>query len=345
MGDFKDIAEAFPAIGLWIVVSGMIFSAIGVIGQKASTRAKAYFGALLTSPDTRRLYRYTLGAFVRFFDRAFKTRRIGRRFYIVSFWRSALSTLVCFAVASVYLWWFSDFPWADVTELDSQVGVLFYISFVVNFAADYVSVCETRVLLRYRLRGGMLMKVFLLALDFAMTTFVVLLAATLCNVLYDLWDLYVNFQQFSIPVGTGAEYAVSALDNSWCFAVQTRECLGDGVFETLAPALGLYPPGTDDYVFASVPFVMTTYLTSVWLWVYGIGVIGFRLVVMIDPVRRFLDFMFDAKKQPFFVIAVFSVFVWTLMYWGLLHDYGQVVADAGPPLADPIVTGPPTDSG
>lgn len=348
-----EIIEKYPQLSTWLLVSLVIFAGLSFVGGRASLNARAYFALLLTrSPDKRRFYRYVIRRFIVFFDGAFGVVRISRNFFYVSIWRSMLSTLVCLTVVLLFLASKHNFPmhliFGSESELNSisailnviwsslrfsafgegNVAQLFIISFLVNFLADYLSILETRVLLRFMLMRGLLRKTMVVLMDFLITTIIVLVAALIANVWLDIAIEAVNAsgtvsslraQGHSyltivwLEAAFAFDYATAALEQAFChsFSLQISfdqdRCV-DGWTNFSGHSVG----GT--LIHISAPFILTTYLTSVWLWLYALAVIWLRVLILLDPIRRLLNWFFNARKQPFFILALLATMFWSFAY-------------------------------
>ncbi len=77
-----------------------------------------------------------------------------------------------------------------------------------------------------------------------------------------------------------------------------------------------------NYSAATIPFVMTTYLTSIWIWIYSLSFVLFKLMANLGPLRKFVDFSIGIKEHPFRAVATLSFVAWTSLYWLALHNYG-----------------------
>jgi len=71
--------------------------------------------------------------------------------------------------------------------------------------------------------------------------------------------------------------------------------------------------GTEFMVF--FPIICSTYLTSIWLWLYLIAGACLRILYIVENFRAFIDKVLKLDQHPLRVMALILVAVYTAIYW------------------------------
>lgn len=221
--------------------------------------------------------------FAALFDRVFGDRHLSLR----CFWRSIVASFVTVGVLTLlYLATgrrFEGLPTdAEAWRMSIAVGLLMGMATgVVNVIPDYLSLLQTRVVLRWSARKASsgARVAALLALDAALTATIAFAAAF--GILSLLW--------------WGPEY--------WRIAASTRPHLGAFLWDilTLAPQVHLRAGDIESAV-SNVPlgvFFYSTFLTSVWLWLYALSLPLSRLLVRTGRGMGWLLRAADVAHHPF----------------------------------------------
>jgi len=201
---------------------------------------------------------------------------------LVSLRSFAISTAIsCFSVVICTSLWAALHPQEGFAFLMSDgwiigIGALFFAALIVNALPDYISLIQSRLILR-RLEktNTSVATIGLVALDFALTT--------------------------TIIVGTVALFGTILID----FSVQ------DTVKEIRA---GFNLTTTPNETVSWGVFFYTTYTTSAWLWIYIVTGVGIRVLVRSSRILAVLQHSLDFKKKPVRALGFVSMIVVTLIY-------------------------------
>ncbi len=216
------------------------------------------------------------------FDRVFTKKHWSWR----CFWRSCVASLLAVVVMTAVLYMVNG----SVRGLIDEVGLpgvfaLGVIAGMLNLFPDYLSLLETRLVLRrmakgssgaFRLLGWLIFDAVVTVGIFA----VVLLTATLAT-------------------GGGMELVVQIMPNALLslFGVES------GVAE-----IGI--------------FLYSTFFTSVWIWLYAFSGIAVRLVYRAKRIQTFVDKHLDVATRPLSVMGVVLTVVFTITYWPAIAMVG-----------------------
>ena len=241
--------------------------------------------------------------FSRLFDRVFTEHHVSLR----CFWRSLiLSYSFVFLVALVdlgvhwdyYYLKYSRPMFSDHQDLVALVRTVLFWPMVVSIVPDYLSLLETRYILRLMKGVARPILVFaLLAVD--------LLASAL------IFLLWFGGVFMALDVGSVVGMAEWLLwDLSTLFTAST----GDVLF----PVDLL---GWTHHISQRVLQLLfcSTFLTSIWLWLYAIAGFSVKALFKLDAVRRLITKYFDVEGKPVEVVgALVAMMVFGL--WLLVVD-------------------------
>ena len=62
---------------------------------------------------------------------------------------------------------------------------------------------------------------------------------------------------------------------------------------------------------AGQAMTLSTFATSIWIWVFATGTVMLRLAVLLSPLIRLIVFMVDAEKHPFRAVWLMFCVGWT----------------------------------
>ena len=271
-------------------------------------------------------------AFKRYVDRTFEARqvRLGRcRFWRLSFWRCATVSLVTFFALFWTMVLVSDTaamqtafaaevrpamerlaaagvvsfspavlnnPGAMATIFWGSLGFLSLIGAVANVIPDYLSFIETRNMLA-RMGRGAARDALLLLLD-------ALLTGAIATLGYFTVTLLMTLLGESIEAGSaGAVDLLGVLLTALVLLGQSFAALFGTVtgqaFETGVAAVSVHA------------MVLSTFATSVWIWVFFAGTTLLRLGVLLGPLLRAVRLMVDVEAHPFRAAWLMVAMLWT----------------------------------
>ncbi|MEQ9399383.1 MAG: hypothetical protein RJQ04_09425 [Longimicrobiales bacterium] len=236
--------------------------------------------------------------FAALFDRIFGDRHLSLR----CFWRSTVASFV--TVGAITLLYFATgrrFHGLDTDlqtwKMSISVGLVMGLATgLVNVLPDYVSLLQTRLVLRWAARRapGRGRLAAALAIDAVVTGAIAFAAAF--GILSLLW--------------WGPEYGrlvMSTVPYLGAFLVDVL---------TLAPQAGLRA-GDVEIALSNVPigiFFYSTFLTSVWLWLYALSVPLSRVLVRAGRGMGFLLRAADVSRHPFRALGFASVLVVSALF-------------------------------
>ncbi len=215
------------------------------------------------------------------FDRVFTEKHLSWG----CFWRSSVASVLAVvlmtAILSVVNSSVRNELWGDPRVIVA-IGVG---SGIFNLFPDYLSLLETRFVLRRMAKGGAgLFKLLGWLIFDAVVTLGIITTAVLALVLILGGDL-VDVVEFIVP---------SLLS---IFGVQNVFALW-GIF--------LY----------------STFFTSVWVWLYAFSGIAVRLVYRAKGIQTFVDKHLDVATRPLSVMGVVLIVVFTIVYWPAIAIVG-----------------------
>jgi|GEM_PF-2558292 len=211
--------------------------------------------------------------FVAWFDSVFGTDKYSMKFFLKSGLTSLLASLFMFTL------WLVLRPEESVllhfTKNHALIMALYF--FVFNLIPDYLSLIETRVILKFMAKTpSMLRHMFLLLVDFGITFFITLFIPVYIRNLYG---------------GSYSYYFTSSLPLS----------VLDGV--------GF---GMPDLPLQSI-FFYTSFFTSVWVWFYSLAGIIIKLLARIESVFDRIKSWFIIDERP----VTFLAYIAILLVWSV----------------------------
>lgn len=206
------------------------------------------------------------------------------------FWKSSLaSSVFAFTLTMIYLV-------REGGPLELHFVAVYLV--VLNFIPDYVSLLQTRYLLKAVARNpSALVLLSLLLADVILT-----------GLIFLLWVPPVT-ELVGFVIETGEPLAQAARDVS--LPDRLREYYFDWPDDFLVEALSLSGQNSLGI------FLWTTYFTSVWLWLYALSVLIVRTMTRLSRGAAFLRDHLNIEEKPLssmgFVAGGLTAFVW----WGI----------------------------
>ena len=209
------------------------------------------------------------------FDSLFDSRLISRKFLF----RSFVATLVGILISAVVIWAFTDVKIYTSKIVFEIIIILF--AMIINLVPDYFSLVETRMVIgeiqKYNSKKSI---VFFCIFDFFLT-----------SAIYFLYlEIFLQSITFMGISGSINEFlTLHGIHGSNPF---------HGIF-FLTAGLGL----------------LSTYLTSIWVWVYSVTGGVFKLISYVGTPLFFLkNRVLDIEKYPFRAMGILSTLIFSFLY-------------------------------
>ncbi len=216
--------------------------------------------------------------FQRIFIRIFGKRHFSVRCFFVS----ALTSIISVTLLTL-LWVTIDFDSAKVFFLNDEglfnLFLIFLLAGIVDFIPDYISLYQTRVILRWMASPNVKVPSwFLILADLVLTTAIVWLVFFGSLLLIDGFNPQVY------------EKLLRLLFSGY---------LMDG-FGMSGPTFGI--------------FIYSTYLTSVWLWLYILSAFGIRILSFSSYFLRFMKGTLDIEEKPLRSMGFVAMLLVTILF-------------------------------
>ena len=238
--------------------------------------------------------------FVQLFDRVFTDRHLSWR----CFWRSCLASFGAALVMAVVAIAANDgflrsaaLPGSVLVQAPLFVGVALFGASVINLVPDYLSLLETRWVLRYLTKTDRAIATGLSLVADAVLTFLIFIVwAVLLTTLMGGWQ--------DDPTAFDVGEQLSIL---WCVVgMPWGACAGD-----------------EDSIFLGI-YLYTTFVTSLWIWLHLAAKLATRLMLGIRFARGFIDRHLQLEEKPFTVMAVALSVVVTAIIWPVYAIYSLI---------------------
>ncbi len=222
------------------------------------------------------------------FDRVFTEKHLSWG----CFWRSCVASLLAVVLMAAILivvnssvrdelWGDPEISFIGHFEIILVIGIL---AGILNLFPDYLSLLETRFVLRWMAKGGAgAFKLFVWLIFDAVVTMGIFTMAMLA------YGLFIGED----PVGV-MQAIVSGLLS--IFGLQEETIVG----------IWLY----------------STFFTSVWVWLYAFSGIAVRLVYRAKSIQTFVDKHLDVATRPLSVMGAVLIVSFTIVYWPAIAIVG-----------------------
>lgn len=187
-----------------------------------------------------------------------------------------------------------------VNHLDISVIVATMIIFngvflgLFNTLTDYISFLETRNILA-RLGRGPVHDIFWVAVDLLLTTVISIGGFVLFWVATDFFGTLLSVTRFELLETT-----------------QEGVRIGLAALASAGHMIGGSSPALDPTDPAMISMALSTYATSIWIWVFFASTLGIRSVALAAPVLRMVTFLVDVEDHPFRAAWLVFAIVWTV---------------------------------
>ncbi|MCZ6837453.1 MAG: hypothetical protein O7G85_16885 [Planctomycetota bacterium] len=262
-------------ISSWFFLTGGIWKLFERVEKAASAEAKQLTSNWLCSVDLRGISHWP-ASFCAAFDAVFGNRHLSVKCFRMSSIASILAVVII------------TFVWGAIRPEEFErllrtssrfenVYMILFLSLVLNVLPDYLSLLETRFVLRWLPDSPSL------RIQMALVGFDIVCTALIGIAAWLLFDLFTNYSR---------EY---------------------GTFEYLA--LFIFPMKSDLQGFSSPGiWFYSTFFTSIWIWLYILAgfmaYLGRKMGFVVDVTRRLLD----VKNKPFITLGMLSIVIITACY-------------------------------
>jgi len=281
------------AIASLIVIAFVVV--LFVFGDRslASERRRALGGWLIAELPADARVDALPGAFIEWFDRLFRVRRVrvlGCELVLPRFWRSALASFLALCAAAV-VWFANKGGFSQPPSGGTNVPLLIVLyggaAVVTNIIPDYLSLVESRFVLgKMSESRSPVAKLAWLLVDALATATIV------------FCFLWVSALVLLPLVPERSLYAVGCLtQDNFTFARMVDIAIAGLTFST--------PPGTINYDVSGV-YIFSSFFTSFWVWLYLASGLLVRLAQHAPRLREFLRRACRVQDYPLRVLAVVS---------------------------------------
>ena len=239
--------------------------------------------------------------FSHMFDRIFGDRHISFRCIFGSSVASYVSVIV------VLLLWFAIRPFQSISgshlsasEQVARIGATLATAFIVNLLPDYLSLLETRIVIRMMKDGRNVVRTTaLLVLDFVLTTVVATVAAIGIQ-------LYKWMGIGSSPLGDSIEVALRI------FIEDVLPLQASTVPEFPALYESWQPMSVRGIPFGV--FFYSTFFTSIWAWLFAGAGVAVRFTDWLHRWFGFLKNVLDVEKYPLRIMGLMATLLSIVAY-------------------------------
>ncbi len=263
--------------GSWFLVTGLIWKLFERVEKAATDEAKKVATSWILSFDPANNLSRLSEIFGNSFDSVFGTKHLSWKCFKRSSIASCLAALIFLSI------WCFIRPSEAIQvvfggELVIAIAGFFSWILLFNLVPDYISLLQTRLIVQ-KLKGGFSSKLLWLIVDLVLTLSISIVAW--CGIILfssskgvDFERLYVVMLDIVIP-------------------------LSNKDFDVL------FPPGIVFY---------STFLSSIWLWLYIISVFLIRISSSIDSTFNLIKKYLYRPEQPFTSLGAVSVLIITILY-------------------------------
>ena len=296
-------------VALWATVAGGIWFLFDKTEQTVPESVRAQTVHWLTAGSVRDVMDEVPKVFQVVFDKVFGERHLTW----TCFYRSCFASLL--AVGLVLIGWFATRPEAralagEPAFIRSVLWLVFFTG-LLNFIPDYLSLLETRFVLkrwagRWRTRTLLLSDaVFTAAISFLVISF-----------------------SMSLVYGSGVILYVGDEDAASSMTVDVRSvALGSAwdqfvdmaTFQEEYGEIALSVRASDDVVSGEVPipvgvFFYSAFITSAWLWLFALATLVLRWISFVGEKFRPLAEAMGYRETPFRAVGYASILVVTAVF-------------------------------
>lgn len=312
-------------LGLWAGITGLILAWFSSADEGLDEPKKWARQLFLADRHSNRALRPSrwVSAFSKMFDKVFGPKHVSWQCYKTSLKVSLATTL--FASIIVLFSVDSGTGFAQYFSPFTSINFWFF-AIIANATADYVSLLETRYLVRLMGKTqSTLLQLFILILDLILT--ILIFISVLHLVMFLLSPIYDSALAYfeSIKAGGEKQYEMFVLYNIVVWVTQgiltvfanAREVLEaafdlsnyQGLLEVILPGKGF---GTETN---TEIFFLTTFVTSMWLWVYGFSILFLKTLASSSRAMSIVRSAVRWREKPMQSIGLIASLLYTLLFW------------------------------
>lgn len=252
--------------------------------------------------------------FVTLFDSLFGTRKSKRGIQIPSFLRSALvSILAAFLLLAIITYsgiellvfeleifpdsWADDGTWGAVIE---ALVFTLLIAAIFNVVPDFISIIETRFVLQALQKSkSNLNNAMLLFVDVIFTLIIAFIGSIIANFLFPLVAFILEGFDFDVILDWDIPYDIGGIIDVYISILLMETSISD----------------VDTTFFCGV-FIYSTFLTSIWIWLYVFSGVVSRILVKFSAFRSLISGTFRVTEKPLSILGGICISLVTVVFWG-----------------------------
>ncbi|MEM6359407.1 MAG: hypothetical protein AAF731_04910, partial [Bacteroidota bacterium] len=297
----KDSSLLVTFITVWLAITGGIYGLFNKAGEALKNKTKREVANWLKNvkiPDENFLWP---NGFSELFDEVFTKKHFSFQCFLRSCAASIVSviiTVLFFIILGVELIPNADMPF--MVDKETQSFFLIIVAFIIviicistlNIFPDYLSLLESRYVIKIMTRySSVAVWIVLLLVDFVLTNLIFFTSG------YLLLKLIFTSAGVNVDnVATQMEYEFSF----WSFVNQfipINSFFGIGEKSTIVSFLTV--------------FLISTYFTSIWVWLFFFSGILIKVLSRFEPLLNFMRVKMDINKKPlevmgFVIIVIIS---------------------------------------
>jgi hypothetical protein len=270
----------------WAVMAGGIWKLSEYIDGLLSPHGRKALASTIAKSSLREILSRSAQAFSLASDALF-----GKRIFSL---RSLIVSVLCsffFLVLLSLIWFAQDWQLFAIFLDEGFIGRMPYFFFFLNVVPDYLSIIETRLLLRAFRR-----------ISNAFVLFVMLAADLLAKLAIYTLGWYIWLMLIAKDSSFHKSYVklfVEVLDQVSSFGPKYVEVDG---------TRGLWFPS-----FLAI-FAFTTLLSSIWIWLYAVGIGITQFARRVDPVWNRAKIWLDLQEKPARWLGAIAVLLLSMLY-------------------------------
>lgn len=264
---FEEIL-GFTGIGFAVFVA--VLALFWRADDALSAEVKEDISLRLLCFEPKSISGHSLSAISNTLDAAF-----GKRYFSIrSFFVSAIASMVFSTLILLFVSVQNNYTnlYLDKWKIEVTVFLISFI-FINNIIIDYISVNQTRFFIRRSISSDR--KSRFLVFDFIAT------GLTIITIFVVVWNSINLFFAGEIDIDKSLNFFTSLLDDSPSAANKDFFFLN-----------------VDNGDIFPLVLILTTYLTSIWIWLYFVGFYGVRIANKSDKIVRVLQYVLPISSKP-----------------------------------------------
>jgi hypothetical protein len=271
------------------VLAGIVSKFFDRVENVLTENTKLDIAVWLLGIKTTEKLQHWPDTFAKIFDRVFGEKHLSWKCFL----RSAMASCVAIALTLFVTFAVHNRNWYVAKSIIHEGHLWFFlIVLVVNVIPDYVSLLETRFLLRFASRSSPLDKIGVLCLDFILTLYIGLVSVT-----YGLSTVLASTDKgLTVSALLSPKVLLSAFNPVELYISSAM------VNELGVASLWFYP----------------VFFTSIWLWLYACSGFMLKLARRFDIGFNWFNRHMDIEKKPLQCIGLVAGAIVAVVYWGVV---------------------------